>query len=129
MEQNPSLLVETERVDEGILAEVLTVFGEGVPDELLKACDLLLTGVPAHLDDIDAALATGGFDEAARIAHSLKGSAGAFGARRLSGLAGRVDAMCRDGAPTSVGPLVEEMRTEFAVFRTILLDRLAGLAR
>lgn len=120
-----------DHVDEELLAELFSVLDEGDAGGLVQACELFSTGVPARLDDLARALAAGGYDEAARIAHSVKGSAGAFGARRLAALAGRLEQACgRPGAttPAEAEALLGELRQEFSVFRAILDARLADLA-
>ena len=115
------------RVDEEILSEVLTLLGDGNADRLIHACDLFLTGVPARLADAEAALAEGRPGDVARVAHSLRGTAGTFGARRLSQLADHLEQACRRPGTESAGPLIEEMRDELAIFGTILTTRLASL--
>jgi len=117
-----------DRIDEEILGELLTVFGDGIPAELVNICDLFLTSVPARLGDIDVALAAGHLDEAAHSAHSLKGSTGAFGARRLSVLASRLQEACEEADASAAAPLLAEMSDEFLVFRDVLVARLSQLS-
>ena len=69
------------------------------------------------------------FEDAAQGAHSLRGSAGAFGARRLSGLTLALERQCRDGDVAGAGALLEEMEDEFRIFRAILLARLGERSR
>ena len=71
----------SDHVDDELLGEVLTMLDDEEPEGLLKACDLFRSSVPDRLRDIGTALAEGRFDDAARASHSLRGSAGAFGAR------------------------------------------------
>ncbi len=116
------------RVDEGILDELFEVMGDGGADGLIKACDLFLTGVPGRFAEIDAGLAEGRFADAAQAAHSLRGSSGAFGARRLSALTVTLEQLCREGDVAAATPLVAEMQTEFRIFRAILVARLGQLS-
>lgn len=115
-------------VDEEILAELFMVMDDGAPEDLTRICDMFLTGVPARLAEIEAALADGRMDDAAKAAHSLKGTAGAFGARRLGEVAGRLEQVCRATDGASATKLLEGLREEFLVFRSILADRLAALS-
>ena len=115
-------------VDEEILAELFMVMDDGAPEGLARVCDLFLTGVPARLADIEAALTDGRMDEAAKAAHSLKGTGGAFGARRLGAMAGRLEQVCLATDGASATGLLEELRVEFLVFRSILAARLAALS-
>lgn len=114
-------------VDEEILEEVFTVFDGEVPEGLLRACDLFRTGVPARLDDVEAAVGEGRPEQAARLAHSLRGSTGAFGARYLSELAGQLEQSCGDGDAAVAVALVAEMRAGLTVFQAILDARLAAV--
>lgn len=118
---------QDDHVDEEILGEVLMLLEDEASEGIMKACDLFRSGVPTRLSEVDAALADGHFDAAARASHSLRGSAGAFGARRLRSLGERLEQFCREGDGPSALRVAEEMRTEFLVFRSILDDRLAQL--
>ena len=95
----------------------------------MRACDLFRAGVPDRFAEIDAALAAGRFDETARASHSLRGSCGAFGARRLSILGQRLEQLCRGNDGPSAVLVVEEMRAEYVIFQAILDRRLAELGR
>jgi len=125
---SPTAPASDDSVDEELLSEICTAFGDGPPAGLISACDLFFTGVPARLDDIDAALAAGNFDRTAQVAHSLKGSAGAFGARGLSNLATRLEQECGNADGSAASRLLDEMRAEFGVFGAILGSRLAALS-
>jgi hypothetical protein len=59
----------------------------------------------------------------------MRGSAGAFGARRLSMLTLTLERLCRDGDSTGANGLLQEMETEFRLFRAILVARLGQLSR
>ena len=114
-------------IDEEILAELLDVVGGDVPDGVTRAFELFLTSVPSRLEEIEVALAGNRFEDAARAAHSLRGSAGAFGARRLSALAGQQEHTCGTADARTAAALLEEMRVEFAVAEAILRSRLSPL--
>ena len=116
-----------DHADEDLLAEVLMLLHYESPEGLTKACDLFRAGVPERLAEIDTALAEGRFDDTARSSHSLRGSAGAFGARRLRSLGERLEQLCHESDGAAAVPLIEEMRGEFLVFRAILDGRLAEL--
>ncbi|HVL05592.1 MAG TPA: Hpt domain-containing protein [Acidimicrobiales bacterium] len=115
---------QDQHVDEEMLADVLTLMEDEASDGILRACDLFRDSVPERLDDIGAALAEGRFVDAGRSSHSLRGSAGAFGARRLSALGLRLEELCRDSDGGGATEVLEEMRAEFLVFRDILDARL-----
>lgn len=117
----------SDHVDDELLGEVLMLLDDEGPEGLLKACDLFRLSVPDRLRDIGTALAEGRFEDAARASHSLRGSAGAFGARRLSSLGELMEQRCRDAEGTAAVALLGEMRAEFDVFRDILDQRLADV--
>jgi HPt (histidine-containing phosphotransfer) domain-containing protein len=112
-------------VDERILSELFTVIGGGDPGSLVDACELFLTHLPTRLGAAEAAVADGRLADASRLAHSVKGSAGAFGACRLSLLAERLERACDDGDGERGGSIVEQMTVDLATFATILRERLA----
>ena len=129
MQDDIAPLQEIERVDEDQLGEVLMVLDDESPEGLLRACDLFRAGVPDRFRDIDAALAEDRYDDAARASHSLRGSAGAFGAKRLSSMGERLEEMCRQSDGPEARQIVEHMRTEFLAFRDILDSRLAEVTK
>lgn len=117
-------------VDEEQLSELLDLLADdpGLDGGLAHALDLFLTSVPTRLADLAGAVATGGLGEAATIAHSVRGSAGAFGARRMASLTAEVERRCADpGAdPARLSTLVASLEAEFAAFRRALESRVAG---
>jgi len=115
----------SDHVDDELLGEVLTLLDDEDPEGLLKACDLFRASVPDRLRDIQSALADGRLEDAARSSHSLRGSTGAFGARRLSGMGEQMEELCHNADAEAAAGLIEQMRAEFEVFRTILDERLA----
>jgi HPt (histidine-containing phosphotransfer) domain-containing protein len=123
-----SPVVDDDRIDEEILDELFLIMGDGDTGGLVKACDMFLNGMPDRFADIDTALADGRFEDAAQSAHSLRGSAGAFGARRLSALTVPLEQHCRSGNVPAAVTLLGEMQGEFRIFRAILGARLGQLS-
>lgn len=121
--------LDADHVDEELLAEVLMMAGDTAGDGILKACDLFRSSVPDRLDDIGSALAERRLDDAAQASHSLRGSAGAFGARRLSMLGMRLEEACRRSDVAGAEGLLAEMRAEFVVFQDIFDARLDTVRR
>ena len=122
-------LEDDDHVDEELLGEVLMMAEDEAGEGILKACDIFRSSVPERLDDIGSALADGRLDDAVRTSHSLRGSAGAFGAKRLSMLGMRLEEACREFDAEGAEALLAEMRGEFMVFRDIFDARLARLSR
>lgn len=117
-----------DHVDVDILDELFTVLDDGTSDGLVRACAVFRSTVPTRLGDAETALADGRMEDAARAAHSLRGSAGAFGARGLSAMAQRLEERCVEQDATGAAPLPAQMRAEFEEFLTILDSRLARLS-
>lgn len=117
-----------DHVDEELLAEVLAMVADG-GDGILKACDIFRSSVPGRLDDIGQALSQSRLEDAAQGSHSLRGSAGAFGARRLSALGLELEEACRRGDAASAQTYLADMRAEFLVFRDIFDARLAPFTK
>lgn len=115
-------------IDEEILEELLSLLDDGVPDDLAHAVHLFLTGVPARLAAIEDALAHGRLEAAAQVAHSLRGSAGAFGARGLGQLAGEQERLCGAGDAAGAAALLGAMHAQFATVEAVLRARLPGTA-
>lgn len=117
----------SDHVDEEMFEEIFSVLGDESLEGLLRACELFRKGIPARLAEMDTALAERRYQTVVTAAHSLRGTAGAFGARRLSDLALRLELLSNEGDRREAGLLVEDMRAEFLVFRNILDARLDEL--
>ena len=113
-------------VDEEILSELFVLLDDGTPDGLITACDLFLVGVPTALADVRRALSESRVADAGRMAHTLRGTAGAFGATRLGRLAASLEDVCGRTDGAAADALVDGMEAEFLAFRTILTSRLAA---
>jgi HPt (histidine-containing phosphotransfer) domain-containing protein len=81
-----------------------------------------------HVASLDAA--AGDLAALREVAHSLKGSAGTVGAKRLGTLAASLEAACLDGRADTAVMLVDEVTTSFAVLdaslRPFLMERSAA---
>lgn len=116
-----------QHVDEEVLTELFSLLDDGTTDGLIGICDLFLLGAPTSLAEIKVALAGERMDEVGRLAHTLRGTAGAFGALQLGLLAGQLEDVCRrSGAAPAAGAIVDEMQAEYEIFRAILTSRLAA---
>lgn len=114
-------------VDEAILSELFMVMGDDGAGGLAQACDLFLTSVPTRLAAAGAAVADGRFGDAGRLAHSIRGSAGVFGASGVSRLADRLERACGQSDAGLCRSLLEQMTPALAAFGAILQGRLASL--
>jgi two-component system, sensor histidine kinase and response regulator len=64
------------------------------------------------LDELKHALAARDCDVAARIAHTLKGTAGTFGAGRMQDMAARIDKAARAGQADEAAAIYDAFRSE-----------------
>lgn len=113
-------------IDEDVLAELFSLLGEGRPDELLETFDLFLSNVPSRLAAAEDGLAARRLSDVGAVAHSLRGTAGAFGARGLAGLASGLEEACTRGDPAMAAAIVRQMRLEYGAVRAVLTARMAA---
>ena len=85
----------------------------GEPDVLAEVLNLFLSEVPPRITRLRIAWAAGNIEEVHRAAHSLKGSAGNIGARRLYEVCSRLDEKGKSGDVGSAAPLVDALGVEF----------------
>ena len=85
----------------------------GEPDVLAQVLNLFLVEVPPRVDRLRNAWASGNIEEVHRLAHSLKGSAGNIGARRLYDVCRQLDTMSQSDDPAGSAALVDALGVEF----------------
>jgi CheY-like chemotaxis protein/HPt (histidine-containing phosphotransfer) domain-containing protein len=102
-----------ERLDEETLADLGPDAG--------PLLDLFLAETSKRITRLRRALLAADLDDAGRAAHSIKGSAGIFGARRLSGFAAEIEAGCRSGGGMEhLVAVAATMEPELRAFRAEL---------
>ena len=89
----------------------LTMPGE--PDVLTEVLQLFRDEVPKKLRALQTALGAGDAAEAARLAHSLKGSSGNIGADSMRDVCGRIDELAKSADLGRVAPLVASLTDEY----------------
>ena len=100
-------------LDPAVLDTLRQLTPAGEPDVLTEVLKLFLEEVPPRVERLRNAWAQGNIEEVHRSAHSLKGSAGNVGARRLHAVCGQLDEVAKSRDLASVAPLVGELGTEF----------------
>jgi CheY-like chemotaxis protein/HPt (histidine-containing phosphotransfer) domain-containing protein len=107
----PQSTASSDALDRSVLAQ-LRELETDVPGLVGDVVTTFLRETPARLDRLRAALAAGDAQEVERAAHSLKGSAGSIGARRLGELAADIEGRSRvldlDWCRTSIARLDAE---------------------
>ena len=97
--------------------------GPGLFEELV---DLFVTDAVAHVRTLESALATGDARLLERAAHTLKSSAAAIGAARLSMICKSIEFAGREGRAADLAALTEDARAAWAA--TVDALRAQGLA-
>lgn len=116
--------IADQSIDEEVLAELFDVLGDAGPGAVADACDVFLADVSTGMEEIGASLAGRRMDQTARLAHRLRGGAGAFGACRVHQLAGALERACTEGDEESAEQRFDELRSEVVVIGEMLRSRL-----
>jgi HPt (histidine-containing phosphotransfer) domain-containing protein len=104
------------------------VCDQTILDELRSEADNLLadlvrifqTELTKALEELTRALAAHDCPAVARIAHTLKGTAGTFGAKRMHAMAARIDQAARAGQADQATAMVVDFRSECERVRNFL---------
>ena len=112
-------------LDQAVIASLRQLTPPGEPDVLSEVLQMFLHEVPPRMDRLRIALAAGNIQEVYRAAHSLKGSAGNIGAKRLMAVCKQLDEMGRAGDLTNSAPLVDALGIEFGKVE-VEIQRLMG---
>jgi two-component system, sensor histidine kinase and response regulator len=111
---------EEDPLDQSVLAGLRELQEEGEPDILKEMVELFLTDVPPHLAALRGAVEAGDAHSVEQIAHTLKGSCGNMGAKRIEALCTELEEIGRSGdlraAPAWISRLEEEFRRVRVVF-------------
>ena len=99
-------------LDPAVLNTLRQLTSPGEPDVLTEVLKLVLDEVPPRVERLRNAWTTGNIQEVHRSAHSLKGSAGNIGARRLHAICGKLDGIGKSGELDGGGALVDELVAE-----------------
>lgn len=107
-------------VDAEVIRELRTLQDDGNPGFLAELIDLFLSHGSQMLADLRTAFSAGNAAELLRLAHTLRGSAGGLGARRLSGLCAALEEDLRAGVRETVPAQIGAIEAEFARVRPVL---------
>ncbi len=107
-------------VDRAVIADLRQLSPPGEPSFVDELIDAFLEDTPAQLAAMRAALAAGDSAALHAAAHSLKGSSGALGARRLSALCAQLEGLARAAALDDAVLPFEALADEFHVVRADL---------
>jgi HPt (histidine-containing phosphotransfer) domain-containing protein/signal transduction histidine kinase/DNA-binding response OmpR family regulator len=111
-------------IDLDVIQSLRELGGESDTGLLGELVELFNSDTPQRLERLIAAVDSGDFDEAGRVAHSLKSSCGNLGAVVMVELCRSIEHSCRDGSVDGVPSLVRESQSEYERVRTALNQQL-----
>ncbi|MFS8069493.1 MAG: response regulator, partial [Byssovorax sp.] len=118
--RRPTPIVRAPAVDIAAL-EKLRAMRQGDSDLVLEVIDLFLQETPDRLTALRDGLARGDFPLIARVAHTIRGSAGHIGAKALTALCARVEDKARQGTPFNSAFALSSIEEELERVREALV--------
>jgi CheY-like chemotaxis protein len=118
--RRPTPIVRAPAVDIAAL-EKLRAMRQGDSDLVLEVIDLFLQETPDRLTALRDGLARGDFPLIARVAHTIRGSAGHIGAKSLTALCARVEDKARQGTPFNSAFALSSIEEELERVREALV--------
>ena len=100
-------------LDQAVISGLRKLTPPGEPDVLAEVLKLFLEEVPPRIARLRNAWQAGNIQEVHRAAHSLKGSAGNIGARRLFEVCRQLDDISKSGDLPAAAPFVDALGVEF----------------
>ena len=100
-------------LDQAVISGLRKLTPPGEPDVLVEVLKLFLEEVPTRIARLRNAWQAGNIQEVHRAAHSLKGSAGNIGARRLFEVCRQLDDISKSGDLADATPFVDALEVEF----------------
>ncbi|MDQ3871760.1 MAG: response regulator, partial [Chloroflexota bacterium] len=106
-------------LDATVLAGLRELDGDG-QGSLGGIVTMFFGDTEARVEQLRLALQQGDAGSLRNASHSLKGSSGMFGARRMSALCGQLENVAADGDLKAAGELANQLETEFTAVRDAL---------
>lgn len=108
-------------LDEQVMAKMRSFLGANLNETLL----LFMEDIPRYLDDLDRAIADGRKTDTWNAAHSIKGSSGNLGARKLAAAAAKAETLTDPWDEDGLVACASEIRSAFDQVAMLLTQRLA----
>jgi PAS domain S-box-containing protein len=126
LDADPTIPDEAEApLDESVLESLRELQGEGEPDILRELIALFLDDIPPQLAALREAIAGDDAHSVERIAHTLKGSSGNMGAKRMVAICSELQDVGASGNLSNAPELLERLGGEFGRVRTALEAEIA----
>lgn len=111
----------TDVLDMTVVDELIALSDDGDPELLLDLIELFLSDSPGKLDSVAKGVQSGDLERVERAAHSLKGSSGNLGARRLQHLCESLVGRSRTGDLEGARRVATQLESVFDEARAALL--------
>ena len=111
---------EEDPLDREVLASLRGLQEEGEPNILNELIELFLEEAPPQLAALGEAIEGGDARTVERVAHTLKGSSGNMGARRMVAVCAELEKVGGSGELTRAPQLLERLEVEFERTRQAL---------
>jgi signal transduction histidine kinase/CheY-like chemotaxis protein len=111
---------EESLVDRSALDKLQSLQMEGGPDIVGKVVAAYLGETPAHLESLQKACAEDDCDTMRKAAHSLKSSSANVGAHKLSAMALKLEAQCKNNSSRNADKAVTDIITEYERVKAVL---------
>ena len=112
-------------LDRGVLADLRGLQEEGEPDILKELIDLFFADVPLQLVLLRKAVEVGDVPSVGRIVHTLKGSCGNIGAKRMEVLCTEFEELVRPEDLRAAPGLISRLEEEFGRARVALEEEVS----
>jgi CheY-like chemotaxis protein len=103
------------------IASIRELGEPGEPDPLLELIDLFLADTPVALQSLRKACGDRDAALLKRVAHTIKGSCGNFGAQRMADLCQQVESAAKEEDFESAAELLPKVETEYALVKSALV--------
>jgi CheY-like chemotaxis protein len=115
-----------DHLDHAVIESLRALQKEGEPDILADYVELFLADVPPRLASLWEAVERGDAQSVEQNAHTLKGSCGSVGARRMAELCEELRGAGASGHLAGISDLLGRLEAEFEHVRTALEAELSG---
>lgn len=112
--------------DPQALAALRAISPDDRSEFLRELITIFLNDTPQRIAELRVALAANDATTLARAAHSMKGSAGNFGAQRFAEINSDIEAQARDGSLGGIEAYLPQLDAEFERLKSALLAELGG---
>jgi len=122
-ETNPDIALPQggdETLDPAVLANFASLMGAKAGERIWELIQVFLRDSENRIDGLKAAADAGDREALERLAHTLKGSSGNLGARKMMRLCDAIETRARDGEAFDSTPMVADLEREFGRVRGAL---------